>query len=305
MVKKVKKAPEGQMNKEEIKAFVLACDRDFDERLVSEIEKLRASHTKIIRLTGPTCSGKSTVAKKIVTELEKGGVRVHTISVDDFYYDRETLHALALESGDGEIDYDSVKTIDIAELSEFVNAISENGVLKCPIFDFKQGGRVGYRDISVSSDDVFLFEGIQVIYPEIKALFTSYSCADFYIEPLCDIAVGEYLFEKNEIRFLRRVVRDRHFRNTHPEFTFKIWKSVRANEDKNIFPYVDGCDYYIESTFGYEIGVLKPYLEEYLSEIDKDSEYRDEADEILLHISAATEIPDEFIPTESLYREFV
>ena len=305
MVKKVKKAPEGQMNKEEIKAFILECDRDFDARLLSEIEKLKADNIKVIRLTGPTCSGKSTATKKIVAELQKSGRKVHSISVDDFYYDRETLHAMAAEEGDGEIDYDSVKTIDLSALSEFVKTMSKGGILKCPIFDFKEGGRTGYRDISAGADDVFLFEGIQVIYPEIRALFADYACADFYIEPLCEIAVGDYLFSKNEIRFLRRVVRDRHFRNTSPEFTFQIWKSVRANEDKNIFPYIDGCGYYIESSFAYEIGVLKPYLEEYFKEIDKDSEYRGEADEILKHVAPATEIPEELIPKDSLYREFV
>ena len=305
MVKKVKKAPEGQMNKEEIKAFILECDRDFDTRLSAEIEKLKADNVKVIRLTGPTCSGKSTATKKIVAELERCGRRVHSISVDDFYYDRETLHAMAMEEGDGEIDYDSVKTIDLSALSEFVRSMDKGGVLKCPIFDFKEGGRVGYRDIYAGTDDVFLFEGIQVIYPEIRALFEGCACADFYIEPLCEIAVGDHIFGKNEIRFLRRVVRDRHFRNTHPEFTFQIWKSVRANEDKNIFPYVDGSGYYIESSFAYEIGVLKPYLEEYFKEIDKDSEYRAEADEILRRVSAATQIPEELIPKDSLYREFV
>ena len=90
-----------------------------------------------------------------------------------------------------------------------------------------------------------------------------------------------------------------------PEFTFKIWKSVRENEEKSIFPYVSECDYYIEASFAYEIGVLKPYLMEYLSEINGESEYKAAAEEIQKRISLAAEISTDHISADSLYREFV
>ena len=305
MSEKMKYAPLGKLSAADAEAFVLECDREFEAELEVQIDRICEGAPQVIRLSGPTCSGKSTVVKKIVSELEKRGKVVHTIAIDDFYYDRETLDRISKESGTGEIDYDSVKTIDIEKLRVFVDAIGVGGELKSPIFDFKSGGCIGYRSISAKADDVFIFEGIQAIYPEIKALFSHHACVDVHIAPMCGIALGEDVFSNNEIRFFRRIVRDRHFRYTHPEFTFKIWKSVRENEDKSIFPYVSECDYYIEASFAYEIGVLKPYLMEYLAEVDEASEYRAAADEIRRRISPAADISSECIPEDSLYREFV
>ena len=305
MSEKLKYAPIGALSKADAKALVLECDSAFDKELEAEVARICESVPKVIRLSGPTCSGKSTVVNKIVSALNKKGKTVHTVSIDDFYYDRETLHKISAQSGDGEIDYDSVKTIDIGKIRELVDKIDVGGELEIPIFDFKSGGPVGNRSIVASPDDVFIFEGIQAIYPEIKALFDGHACVDVHIAPLDAIALGDTVFAPNEIRFLRRIVRDCHFRNTSPEFTFKIWKSVRENEDRNIFPYVQECDYYIEASFAYEIGVLRPYLSEYLAKIDESSEYRCAADEILSRIAPAAEISSEFIPKDSVYREFV
>lgn len=305
MTEKIKYAPLGELSASEARETVLECDREFDASLEAEVAKICESSPKVIRLSGPTCSGKSTVVNKIVAELRKQGKTVHTVSIDDFYYDRETLHKISAESGDGEIDYDSVKTIDIDAIRALVDKIEVGGELQTPIFDFKVGGPVGYKSIFASPEDVFIFEGIQAIYPEIKALFEGHECVDVHIAPLDKIALGDDVFTANEIRFLRRIVRDSHFRNTKAEFTFKIWKSVRENEDKNIFPYVHECDFYIEASFAYEIGVLKPYLFEYLGAIDASSEYKDDADAILARIAPAAEIDSEFIPENSVYREFV
>ena len=305
MSKEIKYAPIGELSSVAAKTLVLECDRAFDVSLEDQVAKICENAPKVIRLSGPTCSGKSTVVKKIVSELQKKGKTVHTVSIDDFYYDRETLHKISAESGDGEIDYDSVKTIDIEAIGKLVDKIEIGGEFQIPVFDFKIGGPVGYRSIHASSDDVFIFEGIQAIYPEIKALFEGHTCVDVHIAPLDNIALGEDIFNANEIRFLRRIVRDSHFRNTAPEFTFKIWKSVRENEDKNIFPYVHECDYYIEASFAYEIGVLKPYLSEYLAQIGESSEYRSAAEKILSRIAPAAEISSDLIPADSVYREFV
>ena len=305
MTEKIKYAPIGELSTPDALALVLECDREFDAALEAKVARICKAAPKVIRLSGPTCSGKSTVVKKIVAELQKQGKTVHTVSIDDFYYDRETLHKISAESGDGEIDYDSIKTIDIEAIRALVDKIDEGGELRIPIFDFKVGGPVGYRSVLASAEDVFIFEGIQAIYPEIKALFEGHECVDVHIAPFDKIALGEDVFSANEIRFLRRIVRDSHFRNTSAEFTFKIWKSVRENEEDNIFPYVLECDYYIEASFAYEIGVLKPYLCEYLGAIDKSSEYKGAADEILARIAPAAEIPSELIPKASVYREFV
>lgn len=303
VMEKIKKAPKRFGSDIEAKSFVMTCEKDFEDRfdvVLNEIANI--SDLKILTLSGPTCSGKTTAANKIIAELDERGRRVNVISIDDFYLDKAVLHSMS----DGkEIDYDSPATIDLPLLAEFVEGIENASELSCPIFDFHSGCRTGYKKISCSPNDVFIFEGIQAIYPEVTALFEGHGYYSAYIAPQSLIELDGALIEPNELRLLRRLVRDSNFRSTDAEFTFKIWESVRKNEDKNIFPYIDDCLFYIDSSFSYEIGILKPYLERILGEISEDSEYRERADGILNIIRGVQSISKDCLPPESLYREFV
>ena len=100
-------------------------------------------------------------------------------------------------------------------------------------------------------------------------------------------------------------MRDYHFRHTPPDQTLDMWRSVRENEEKSIFPYVDACHYRVDSTMAYEIGVLRPYLAEILEELLPHSPHRPYAEDVLRKISAVPPIPSAWIPSDSLYREFI
>ena len=119
------------------------------------------------------------------------------------------------------------------------------------------------------------------------------------------IKVGDVVFEPNEIRFLRRGVRDYFFRNAQGEFSFHLWHGVRKNEDASIFPHVMNCDYRINSAMPFEIGLLKPYLEDILSKVSPQSKYYAEAQEILKKIAPIQSISKEHLLQNSLYREFI
>ena len=290
--------------------YIRSCDDDFRARLYSVSDCISGSinNTKAIRLislSGPTCSGKTTAAVMLAARLEERGRRVNIISIDDFYYDREYLHRLSKFKGLDGIDYDSVDTIDTAALTRFVDEALGETVVHCPIFNFKTGNREGYRELRAGKDDVFIFEGIQAIYPEITALFEPHGFVSVYIAPMSELRVGAKTFLPNEIRLMRRLVRDHNFRNTDAEFTMHLWESVRANEERSIFPYADTCVHRIDSTMKYEIGVLKPFLDELLPRIPEDSPYYANARYILEKISNVEAIDASLIEADSLYREFV
>ena len=305
-VRKIIKAPLGFEGGDEMARFVNGCEKEFEKRLgdtvrsIGEIEELR-----VISLCGPTCSGKTTAANKIISEFREQGRRVNVISIDDFYYDKEILRKKSQERGEDGIDYDSVQTIDLPLLSEFVENIFSSSELYCPVFDFNSGARTSYRKIECGENDIFIFEGIQAIYPEVTELLGAHGYCSVYISPRSAIALGDRVLEPNELRFLRRIVRDRNFRSTSAEFTFRIWESVRENEENHIFPYADSCLFNIDSTFAYEIGILRPYLESALGEIPGDSIYRSEAENILDTVKYTQPIPTELLSENSLYREFV
>ena len=288
-----------------VNEYIRECDGRFAESLLRVAESLRERGARLISLAGPTCSGKTTAATILERALESEGGEVHTVSIDDFYYDREYLHALSEKKGNGVIDYDSEDTIDLEALKIFVGEVMSGKEAHCPTFDFASGRRNGYRTYRAMECDVFIFEGIQAIYPKIRALLAPYGTASIYICPTTPIRDGGHFFLPDDIRLMRRLVRDAGFRGTDARFTLELWKSVRRNEEEIIFPYADACEYKIDSTHAYEIGVLKPHLENILPPVLDDLEYGKTARAILESISEVTPIDSALIPEGSLYKEFV
>ena len=283
------------------------CEKDFFRRLDDVAEQLCTSNRRLIRLSGPTCSGKTTAAALLTDRFAKFGKQMHLISIDDFYYDKEILHATAIDHESGKVDYDSVKTIDLAALGRFIEDVFTKNQSRCPIFDFKEGRRVGYRMLESGKDDVFVFEGIQAVYPEVTNLIerAGHDSIGVYIAPRRTIEIGGESFAPNEIRLLRRLVRDYNFRGADPDFTFGLWMGVRANEEAHIFPYASDCACQIDSVMPYEIGVLKPYLERILPMVPTDSPNYSKSKAILDKIAKVEPISDQLIPKNSLYREFI
>ena len=291
---------------EKNKNWIKQCEDDFAKRFFGIAEDIcEKRHLRIVRLFGPTCSGKTTAANILISLFEGFGKKAHVVSIDDFFYGREELLKRSKEIGFDGIDYDSPDTIDCAGLMRFAEEIFNSNEVHCPIFDFKEGRRVGYRTLSIDENDVFIFEGIQANYPNVLSMLSQHGSASIYIAPQTSITAGKEVFSPNEIRFLRRLVRDYHFRGSSPEFTFMLWESVRDNEEKNIFPYVHNSDFSVDSTMPYEIGVLKPYIKDILSNMDKNDAYYSKAENILSRIEHVEAISSEYIVEGMLYCEFV
>lgn len=286
--------------------WIKSCEDAFSKRIFEITEDIYKNRgIKVIRLYGPSCSGKTTTANHLISYFKRFGKRAHVISIDDFFYNIDHLARLSAEKGLDGIDYDSPDTIDCEELSEFIKEIFNDNEVRCPIFDFKTSTRSGYKTMKVDDDDVFIFEGIQAVYPRVVKMFEEYKTASIYIYPQKPIISGGGCFEGNEIRLMRRLVRDYNFRNTMPAVTFDNWDGVRDNEEKNIFPYVGESDYTVNSSMPYEIGVLKPYLVKLLSDFDEDDKHFETAKYILNRVSLVDEIPDRLILDGYLYKEFV
>lgn len=290
-------------SREEARLFVEKHEADFEKRLDDIAERVAGDHNiRLVALSGPSCSGKTTTANKLINELKLRGRRVHVVSIDDFFYDKEHLAEI---SGNGKIDYDSIKTIDFDALVECVKEIFSDGKTLVPRFDFKLGKRVGYAEYDPDDDDLFIFEGIQAIYPEITAVFKQYPSISIYICAQSAIQIDDEIFEPNEIRFLRRIVRDYNFRGASPEFTMYLWESVRSNEESSIFPHVHSCDVQIDSTLAFDVNILKPYLEDVLQKIPEGNEFIGHARRIIEKIKEIEPVPREYLSENSLYNEFI
>ena len=287
---------------DEASEFIRICEMEFENKLTQTVSEIISQGNRVITLSGPTCSGKTTTAKALVKGLEEKGLSAVVISIDDFYLDNLRAN---LKDGD-EIDFDSVKTIDLEYLSKFTSDLLSGLPVQIPRFNFMTGIRDGYTDHIPGQNDVYIFEGIQAVYPEVTALFGE-NYTGVFINVDDEIICNGIGFAPHEIRLLRRIIRDHKFRNTTPEQTFHYWELVRRNEIESIFPNSINSHYVINSFLSYEHFVIAPIVIPLLKSIDDSSAYKgissDLAGRLLLLDSEV--YASSLVPEGSVFREFI
>lgn len=285
---------------DEIHAFVQEAEQNYKNQVLKIANEIVSfDHIKILTLAGPTCSGKTTTSYILEHEIEKRGMTVKIISIDDFYRNRADI------SKDEKPDYESISAIDFPVFQSCVEKILKGETAMLPIYDFVDGQRKGFMPYLPSEHEIIIFEGIQAIYPEILSLLPKDISKSIYISVSDDVnAYGTY-FKKREIRFLRRLVRDFLFRSATPERTLELWEGVVDNEDKNIIPNERYADYVINSFMPYELGAIKPYL---MNTVCYDFDNEKEAalyNKWKKKLKNIIEIPSSFVPKDSVFREFI
>ena len=285
--------------------FVDRCEHAFETQL-DNVAKQVASDRKlhIIALSGPTCSGKTITANKLIRELEAAGKNVHLISIDDFFKERDVLNRESEIAEDSGPDYDSVNAIDLGLLTDCTESILAGRPTVLPHYDFVSGKRGVRESVDPDERSIFIFEGIQAIYPEVTSLFGG-RYKSVFISVADDLEVNGIYYKRRDIRLMRRLVRDYKFRGAAPEFTFYIWRSVAVNEDRCILPYADSTDIQINSLMPYEPFLLKSELTSILPSVTDTSKYYPKALEILEKLNKLESIPAGLVPKNSVLREFI
>ncbi len=284
-------------------AFVAQSERRFTEDMDTLIGHiLHDEGAECLTLSGPTCSGKTTMANKLTDAITKEGKCAVVLSIDDFFKNR-----VFPKSTEHTVDYDSVNAIDLPYLAACADKMLRGENTPLPRFDFVSGIRTESAQYIAAPDDIIVFEGIQAVYPEVVALFKPYLYKSIFISVAEPISVNGTVFTPEEIRLSRRLVRDYRHRSASPDFTLHIWQSVRENEEKNIYPYMDRCDYTINSLMPYEPFMIAPHLIPLLASVPRESKYFDEAARLMekYRCVEGAEISESHLPTDSLYREFL
>jgi len=287
---------------DEAERFVHSCEADFRARLDAAVNAvLSAPEPSVIALAGPTCSGKTTTANRLIEQIGALGHRAVVLSIDDFFYDRKDRNRVDLEVPD----YDSVAAIDLDYLSVFLDRLRKRQCVLVPKYDFTATRRVGYHEYCPAPMDIYVIEGIQAVYPEVTALFGDYR--GMFISVMDDVNVNGVAFGRHEVRLLRRIVRDYNFRGATPEFSFHLWQGVRKNEEANIFPNVGSYGVLLDSFQPYELCVIRNHVLPLLGSVPADSIYRREAEELAAKLAGLPELPfdDRMIPQNSVFREFI
>lgn len=288
----------------EAEQFIRDCESDFRARLDDAVNTVLAEPLpSIIALSGPTCSGKTTTADRLIEQIGASGHHAVVLSIDDFFLDRRDRNRVDLEAPD----YDSAAALDLDYLSVFFTRLRERKSVLVPKYDFTATSRVGYHEYLPDPLDIYVIEGIQAVYPEITALFGDAVCRSIFISVTDDVTVNGIPFSRHDIRLLRRIVRDCKFRGASPEFSFHLWDGVRRNEETNIFPNAGNCDIYLNSFLPYELFVIRKHVLPLLADVPETSGYRAAADELTEKLTALPADPfdDCMIPQNSVFREFI
>lgn len=280
--------------------FVKRSERRFVCDLERAVDKAIGGNSRIITVTGPSCSGKTTASNRLISEFTRNNKSVRVVSVDDFFKNRN----IDIKDG-GKLDLDSIKSLDLDRFKKFINDLASDKVeISQPLFDMKTASRTGEITYNPGDYDCFLFEGIQIVYPEIYSELMRFPCSHIYLSVTEDVDLNGAVFKNHEVRFLRRLVRDCKFRGTDPDFVFSYWDTVRNNEIKNIEPFVGKIGIKVNTLLEYELCVIKPYVLELLEMATLD-EFKHYCGVLKEKFEKIPEISSDYVPRESVFREFI
>ena len=285
-------------------ALISASEKHFEEQLKLCAQRLLDSGVRIAALSGPSCSGKTTASNKLTEHFEAAGKRIHVVSIDNFYYDRDILIERSRTKG-GKIDFDSPSTINFAYLKECFDKIVNRQTVDLPIFDFKIGRADKHERVCPDEVDLFLFEGIQALYDEFYEIIKDIPHLTVFISPESKIKIGAELFRPQDIRLSRRIVRDSLDRITDASFTLELWKGVRENEEIHIFPNKHNADIILDSTLAYEPCVFKERLVALLLGVSAEDENYSEIEMLIKKYYGVPALSEELVPEGSVFKEFI
>ncbi len=259
---------------------------------------------RVILIAGPSSSGKTTFARRLGIQLKVNGLRPVSISLDDYFVDREKTPL----DETGEFDFESLHAIDLDLFNQHLSALLKGEEVIIPTFNFKTGKREynGHR-LQVDHDQPLILEGIHALNDELTRSISRHNKYKVYISCLTQLNIDEHnRIPTTDTRLIRRLVRDFQFRGNDATRTLSMWSSVRRGEEGNIFPFQEDADAVFNSALFYELSVLKKYAEPLLRQIDNDSSLYPEAKRLLKFLGYFVVLENEDdIPRTSILREFI
>lgn len=283
--------------KKDLAGLIFRSEKYFDRQVEAVADDIfDKKHVRVVMIAGPSSSGKTTFSKLLNEKLRNKGVMVHYIGMDDFFIDRDKVPFLP----SGVRDFDSPETLDMELLRKVIGGVLDSEWVEIPEYDFIAGKRKEEKTIlRLHDEDVVIIEGIHALNPMIIGRNDS-QIAKISIKPRKTFIMpsGRKL-EPDELRLLRRTIRDFHTRGYGFEQTAEQWEEVCIAESKYITPYTDYADYFIDSAFDYELFIYKQCIGKSLDDcrIEEYENIKNVLDEVAL-------IPITEIPKTSLLNEF-
>lgn len=297
----------------EFPQIVHECEKNYESQLdmAAELIKERSDKLKMVMVSGPSSSGKTTTTLKLEKRLNKMGLKFVPLIVDNYFFDLE-LHPVD-EFGD--YDFETPQALDLDLINEHLVKLSAGQEVKIPYYDFKTGKRYLDRTpIQLKENEILLIDSLHGLFPAFSKEIPAEQKFKLYLEPLLQMktSAGTYI-RWTDIRLMRRMLRDSVHRAYNPEQTLLHWHYVRSSEKRHIIPYSNSADYIINTSMSYELALYKAKLFEQFKEWEL--KYANDplrvdaferASRVKIMLADITAVPDNSpVPGDSVIREFI
>ena len=284
---------------------IINISEALQEKKIAKIAEEIASRkgVKLVLLAGPSSSGKTTSCKRLSIQLAVNGLKPLQFSLDDYFVDREKTP----KDASGEYDYESIYALDLDLINEQFNALFRGEEVELPKYDFQSGkSKKSGNRLKMTDNNVLVVEGIHALNPELTAHIPQEQIFRVYASALTTILLDNHNYiPTTDNRLLRRIIRDYKYRGVSAQETIHRWPSVRAGENKWIFPFQENADAMLNTAMLYELAVIKMQAEPLLQQVPENCEEYAEAYRLLKFLKYFKGIPYNNLPPTSLLREFL
>ena len=275
------------------------------EKKISQIADTIAARReiKVVLIAGPSSSGKTTFCKRLSVQLLASGVKPVQISLDDYFVNRTETP----KDENGELDYESIYALNIPLINEQFNALFRGEEVELPKYNFQTGmSEKSGKKLHLGENNILLVEGIHALNPLLTEQISDDKKFKIYASALTTILLDDHNYiPTTDNRLLRRIVRDYKYRGCSAQETIHRWPSVRAGENKWIFPYQEQADVMFNTALLFELAVIKPQAEEVLEQVPENCEEYAEAYRLRKCLKYFAPLPFRNLPPTSLLREFL
>ena len=270
-------------------------------KIADEIAKRKG--IRLVLIAGPSSSGKTTTCKRLSIQLVTNGIKPIGISLDDYFLDREKTPL----DEKGDFDFEHLHALNLPLFNEQLNALFKGEEVELPRYDFPTGKSVkSGKKLKLHDDEVLVVEGIHALNPELTAQIPNEQIFRVYASALTTILLDNHNYvPTTDNRLLRRIIRDYKYRGVSALDTIHRWPSVRAGENKWIFPFQENADAMFNTAMLFELAVIKSQAEPLLEQVPENCPEYAEAYRLLKFLRYIKPIPEAHIPPTSLLREFL
>ena len=258
---------------------------------------------KLILISGPSSSGKTTFSKRLSVQLMANGLKPYPVSLDDYFVNRVDTP----KDGSGNYDYESLYALDLDFFNHQLKALLNGEEVELPRFNFTTGIReMSGNHLRLEDNMILILEGIHALNPELTPHIPTENKFKIYVSALTTILLDNHNYiPTTDNRLLRRIIRDYKYRGYSAEETISRWPSVRAGEEKWIFPYQENADVMFNSALLFELAIIKDYAEPILRKVPNNRPEYSEAYRLRKFLEYFVPLQDKELPPTSLLREFL